>query len=768
MKTEKEISSFLKEKYNTTISTATIKQLYNAVGNLIEKTIAEKKRDDDFSRRAVYLSAEFLLGRLDLMNLVNLGLYDSVAKTLSDNGRNIKEFESVPDMALGNGGLGRLAACFLDSAATKSIKLDGYGIRYKYGIFKQKIKNKKQTEHPDEWVEYSNFLSVPNEEDKVTVEFKDQTVVAVPFDTAVIGYGGKTVNNLRLWEARAVNEFDYSLFDNGFYQKATEQKIKAESISYVLYPNDNTTNGKKLRLKQEYFMCSATIQDMIRRLKRNGKDISEFAHFYAVQLNDTHPALAIPELVRLLTNEGVEFDYALNVAKATFCYTNHTVMPEALEKFGVPLFKSVLPNVFEIIMKINSALKKELKEKGIKDLSGFLIVDNGVIHMAKMATFLSRSINGVAKIHTEIVKNSLLKNWYEIYPERFNNKTNGITQRRWLLLSNPELSHFITARIGDNWITNLPLLSSLKDYQTDLSSISEFRIIKQLKKQELSKYILEKSGEKINPEFIFDIQVKRIHEYKRQLLNALSIMDTYLSLKDGTLKNFTPTAYLIGGKSASGYLRAKSIINLILEIKEKIESDSQMKDLIKVSFLENYNVSYAEKIIPAAEVSEQISTAGMEASGTGNMKFMLNGAVTLGTMDGANIEIVEKAGKENNYIFGLDVDGVRKLEGHYNPLEIYEENERIRRVLDTLVDGSLKGDFKDIYDSLLFSNGFEKADKYFVLADFIPYCETRKRLNDDYKDSDLFFKKCLMNTASAGDFSSDETVKKYAREIWKV
>jgi starch phosphorylase len=701
------------------------------------------------------------------MNLYNIGEYDTVKEILKNNGKDINELEQIPDHALGNGGLGRLAACFLDSAATKKIALNGYGIRYKYGIFKQKIENSKQVEYPDDWTVFGDPLAVKREEDAVEVSFKNLTVLAIPYDTAVIGYGAKCVNTLRLWEAKAKNEFNLNAFNNGLYDVSVAEKTAAESISAVLYPNDNTQNGKKLRLMQEYFFSSASIQDMLRKLKRENVDVKQFAAYFSIQLNDTHPAIATAELVRLLINEGVDFNFALNVAKGAFSYTNHTVMPEALEKFEVPLFKSVIPNLYPIIVKINSALKKELKEKGIEDPTDYLITDGKTIHMSRLCIYLSHSVNGVAEIHTQILKQNVLNNWYKLYPERFNNKTNGITQRRWLLLSNPELSHFITQRIGEGWITNLTELSQLKQIATD-ENISEFKIIKQLKKQQFSQYLFKTTGEKINPEFIFDTQVKRIHEYKRQFMNILSVLDTYTRLKNGTLKDFTPTAFFVGGKAAPGYFRAKSIINLILSVKEKIDADKTVNDLIKVVFLENYNVSLAEKIIPATEISQQISTAGTEASGTGNMKFMLNGAVTCGTLDGANIEIIDAAGEENNYIFGLDVEGVKKVKPHYNPMQIYEENQRIRGVVDMLIDGSLNGDFKEIYDSLLFSSNFQHADTYLVLADFISYCNTRDQINRDYKNENEFFKKCYFNTASAGRFSSDITVAEYNKDIWRV
>lgn len=770
MKIKKEIIRILNEKYQKTVSDATLNELYFAVGTALVNSVRDKWRISPLKRRACYLSAEFLVGRMIYSNLLNAGELESVKELLKENGRDINEFEDIEDAALGNGGLGRLAACFLDSAATQRIPLNGYGIRYKYGFFKQQIKDGEQVEYPDDWTKFGDPFGIKCEEDTVTVTFGKEKVKAVPYDSPVIGYGKKTVNNLRLWEAKAENEFDFSLFDKGLYDRAVAEKTNAENLSRTLYPNDNTEKGKKLRLKQEYFFSSASIQDMIRNLERNGISPDRFSEFYSVQLNDTHPTLAIVELVYRLCEKGVSFDYALNVAKGTFAYTNHTVMPEALERFDLKLFKSTLPHLFKTVVRINNALLKELRQKNIREekLSEYSIIDGNTIHMARMCIFASKSINGVAKIHTEIIKNKVLKNWYDIYPERFNNKTNGITQRRWLLLSNPELSRFITERIGDRWIYDLKELERLKPFCDDSDSIREFSKIKDIKKAQLSKTAEKQDGIILDPDFIFDTQVKRLHEYKRQLLNVLSVLDTYTRLKNGELHNYHPTVFLIGGKSAPGYKRAKDIIRLTNELSQKINNDPQTSSIIKLHFLKNYNVSYAEKIIPATNISQQISTAGCEASGTGNMKFMLNGAVTLGTLDGANIEIVNEAGEENNFIFGLKVQQIEKLREEYDPMKLYEENERIRKTLDCLIDGTFEGDFKELYDSLLIGAHYHKPDNYFLLADFISYCDTRDRANDNYKDRENFMRKCLINTASAGVFSSDRTIKEYARDIWKV
>ncbi len=770
MKIKKQIIKILNDRYRKDVESATLSQLYTAVAQSLVDRVYDKWKSRPLKRRACYLSAEFLMGRMIYSNLLNCGELSEVTELLKEHGRDINEFEQIEDSALGNGGLGRLAACFLDSAATQKIALDGYGIRYKYGFFKQDIKNGEQKEKPDDWTKFGDPFGIKKEEDTVIVNFGNEKVKAVPYDSPVISYGKKCVNNLRLWEAKAEKEFDFDLFDKGLYDKAVAEKTSAENLSRTLYPNDNSEKGKKLRLKQEYFFSSASIQDMLRNLKRNGISYESFASFYSIQLNDTHPAVAIPELVYRLCEKGVKFPFALNVAKGTFAYTNHTVMPEALEKFDLKLFKSTLPHLFPTVVKINNALLKELRQKNIPEekLSDYSIIENNTIHMARMCIFASHSINGVAKIHTEILKTRVLENWYNIYPERFNNKTNGITQRRWLMLSNPELSNFITERIGDRWIYNLGELKKLKPFCEDRNSIKEFSKIKDIKKSQLSAFCEKQEGIVLDPDFIFDTQVKRIHEYKRQLLNILSIIDIYNRLKNGELKNYHPTAFLIGGKSAPGYKRAKDIIRLTHAVADKINADPETSSVIKLHFLKNYNVSYAEKIIPATNISQQISTAGCEASGTGNMKFMLNGAVTLGTLDGANIEIVNEAGEENNFIFGLKVEEIEKIREDYNPSEIYENTPRIKNALNSLIDGTFEGDYKELYNSLLIGADYHKPDNYFLLADFVSYSNTRDRANENYKDRENFMRKCFLNTASAGIFSSDRTVKQYARDIWKV
>ena len=566
--------------------------------------------------------------------------------------------------------------------------------------------------------------------------------------------------------------------------KAFKEKNDAEAITAVLYPNDSTDAGKKLRLKQQYFFSSASLQDILKKYKaKYGNDFSKLSKEYAIQLNDTHPVVSVPELCRILVeNEGLSFNKALKICKEVFAYTNHTVMAEALEKWSIKLFKSVLPNVYKYVVKINNALIKDLEKMGITgtDVEKYQIIDNPyddnkawyIIHMARLAIYASHSTNGVAAIHTEILKNDALKEWYEIYPERFNNKTNGITQRRWLALANEELAGFINDKIGNGWITNLDELKKLEKFKSDKNVIKEFDAIKKIKKQQLAEYIKEKEGIDVNPNFIFDIQVKRLHEYKRQLLNAFSILDIYYGLKDGRIKDFTPTVFIFGAKAAPGYARAKGIIKFINEIAKMIANDPEVNDKLQVVFISNYCVSYAEKITPAADVSEQISTAGTEASGTGNMKFMLNGAVTLGTYDGANVEIVAEAGEENNYIFGARVEDLEKIKDSYDPKKIYNNNPRIKKVVDTLIDGTLSDDgtglFQNLYNSLFETLPWEKADKYYLLEDLMSYCDAKLQVNKDYADTLKFREKCFMNTANAGKFSSDRTILQYAKEIWEA
>ncbi len=765
----------------TDMKHADAKQLHNAVARAVMSTIIpvwnETELRHNEGRRAYYLSAEFLMGRAVFNNLYCAGLLKEAKEIFAENGVDIACLEEVEDAALGNGGLGRLAACFLDSAASCDIPLNGYGIRYRYGLFKQSIGNGFQQESADDWLAFGDAWSVRCEKDAVRVDFGDQAVLAVPYDTPIIGYGGKVINTLRLWQSESLKGFDFGAFDNQEYIKASESTILAEAISNVLYPNDNTEKGLRLRLKQQYFFVSASIQDIIRRYKASyGDDFSKFAQCYAIQLNDTHPTVAIPELIRIfMFKEGMSFKEAFDIAQKTCNYTNHTVMGEALEKWNIELFKSVLPTIYEIVLMINDHLKKYLASIGQtpNQTKQKLIVDGERIHMARMAIFASTYINGVAQLHTDILKNDVLKDWYEIFPERFQNKTNGITPRRWLGLCNEELSSLITEKIGDSWITDLSELKQLEKFVDDHDTIHRFMDIKKTKKQQLCDYIAKHEGVLLSPDFVFDIQVKRLHEYKRQLLNAFSIMDIYFRIKDGKLPDLQPTAFIFGAKAAPAYRRAKGIIKYINEIAKLVNNDPDTRDKLAVIFVQNYNVSYAEKLIPAADISEQISTAGLEASGTGNMKFMLNGAVTLGTYDGANVEIVEEAGWQNEYIFGARVEELDQIRATYNPKEkIYYTNERVKRVINTLVDGTFndgdKGMFGELFNSLINGASWHKPDNYFLLTDLEAYVDTKLRALYDYKNREVFSKKCWMNIANSGKFSSDRTVTQYAEELWKL
>lgn len=761
--------------YGKSIKEASKTELYNAVSKAAMKTLDSGWGLNSSKKKVCYLSMEFLVGRMIYSNLYNIGLLNQFIELMSENNIDIRVFEDIEDAALGNGGLGRLAACFLDSAATHGIVLNGYGIRYKFGLFKQKFEEGFQKELPDDWQKFGDPWSVCRKEDTVRVDFNNQSVLAVPYDMPVIGYGGKTINTLRLWQAEPVEAFNFELFNNQEYDKAVKNKNEAEAITSLLYPNDSTKEGKKLRIKQEYFFVGASLQDVIRKYKeKHGSDFSNFSSEYAFQLNDTHPVLAIPEFIRLLVeHENVSFAKAFRIAKEIFAYTNHTVMSEALEKWDVSLMKSVIPQVYNYISMLNNELIKELESFGIvtpEEQKKYLLIDDNTVHMARIAIFVSHSTNGVARLHTEILKSDALNEWYLLYPDRFNNKTNGITQRRWLALSNMELAGFITDKIGNSWITELDSIKKLEKYVDDQATLREYTGIKKVKKRQLAEYIYKHEGITVNPDFMFDIQVKRLHEYKRQLLNAFSILYIYYGLKEGRIKDFYPTVYIFGAKAAPGYYRAKGIIKYINEIAKMIAEDPEVNDKLQVVFVTNYNVSYAEKIMPAADVSEQISTAGTEASGTGNMKFMLNGAVTLGTYDGANVEIVEQAGMENNYIFGARVEDIEKIKDSYDPVKIYESNPRIKRLLDTLVDGTFDdggtGMFEDLYNSLLKGASWHEPDNYYILLDLPDYCEAKLKVNKDYHDQKLFRRKCFINTANAGKFSSDRTIKEYANEIW--
>lgn len=730
----------------------------------------------DGKKKAYYLSAEFLMGRALSNNLINLRKLEEMKEMLEGLGIDYNALEEAEsDAGLGNGGLGRLAACFLDSAATLNYSLTGYGIRYNYGIFEQQFINGYQVEKGDEWLSQGDSWSVRREDKKVLVTFKDQTVVAVPYDTPIIGFGGDTINTLRLWQSEAVNAFDFGAFNNQDYDKAVKEKNDAENISKVLYPNDSMEKGKILRLKQQYFFVSASLQDLIREHKKNHNDFKNFAKLHAVQLNDTHPAVAVPELVRLLGLEGVSFKKAMSIAVDTFAYTNHTILKEALEQWSVKLYKKILPDVYKIIVKIDNMMKKELLEKGVSEdkLSEFAIIADGNIKMAWLSIYGTHSTNGVAQLHTNILKETELREWYLLYPERFNNKTNGITQRRWLVEANPRLAEFITELLGDeSWITNLDNLKELKKFASDDEVIRRFIEIKKSKKKELKEYILAKEGVEIDENSVFDIQIKRLHEYKRQLLNAFHILYLYNRLKEDETFDITPRTFIFGAKAAPGYDRAKAIIKFINAIAELVNNDESIKGKIKVVFVENYGVSYAQRLFPAADISEQISTAGKEASGTGNMKFMLNGAPTIGTFDGANVEIVEEAGLENNYIFGLTVEQIEEIKDSYDPVKELKKNKRLEKVVNALTDGTfdLKPEetFEELKNSLLKGASWHTPDNYFVIKDFDAYVEAQEQVGEDFKNELEFYRKAFINMASAGKFSSDRTIEEYAKEIWNI
>lgn len=731
--------------YGDTLSSAAPHRLHECLGRAcmegIDALWRETEQRQAAGRRAFYFSAEYLVGRLVYSNLFNLGILDEVKAAFAEKGVDLACLEDIEDAALGNGGLGRLAACFLDSAATCGLPLTGYGLRYKYGLFKQSFdETGRQFESPDDWTKNGDPWSVRRDGLAVTVPMADGDAVCVPYDMPVIGYQSGTVGTLRLWQC-----------DEG-------------EITHVLYPDDSDEDGKRLRIRQQYVLSSASLQDILRHYRRvHGDELSELAAFTAVQLNDTHPAMSIPELIRLLMADGMAFEDAFALAQQVFAYTNHTVMGEALEKWDMALLRSVVPEVCDVIVLIDEKLKRDYPG------SGLYIINDGRVHMANLSVYVSSAVNGVAEIHSEILKNDLFRDWYALFPERFQNKTNGITPRRWLGLSDPELCALFRSRIGGGFLTDLTRLEGMKAHLDD-ETVRQFNAVKQLKKQQLCDFIAEREGIRLDPGFIFDVQIKRLHEYKRQLLNALCIADLYLSIKDGTLTDFPPTVFLFGAKAAPGYVRAKSVIRYINRLAALINGDPAVDGLMKIVFVQDYNCSYAEHIIPAADISEQISPAGTEASGTGNMKLMLNGAVTLGTLDGANVEIVREAGRDNNYVFGATVEELKKKSRRYRARSIYKKDARVKRAVDTLIDGTVETDegLRELYTSLLDGASWHKADHYFILYEFESYRETKLRALRDCADRLSFGRKGLINAASAGLFSSDRTVRQYAEEIWKI
>ena len=757
----------LKYTYDVSLTDATPQELHEALGQAVMMAISDNwshsKKTRMHERKAYYISAEYLIGRLVYSNLFNLGILDEMKKLFAQRGVDLAVLEDIEDDALGNGGLGRLAACFLDSAASTNIPLSGYGLRYKFGLFKQSFDgNGSQVEKADDWTKFGDPWSYRRYNHTVKIKFPEHTVLAVPYDVPIIGYDTNNVGTLRLWQCEAEQELDFNAFNDQDYLRALDAKNKAEDITRVLYPNDSTWEGKRLRIKQQYVLSSASLQDMLRTFKlAHGNDLTQFSTYYAVQLNDTHPAMSIPELIRLLMLEGMSFEQAFDVAQKTFSYTNHTVMGEALEKWPLDLMRSVVPEIVDIICRIDAKLKQEHPNL-------FIIRDN-VAHMANLSVYVGTYVNGVAEIHTQILKDDCFHDWYCVYPDRFQNKTNGITPRRWIGLCNPELTEMIRELVGGDFLKDLDIIGKLKDQIND-ETVARFNAIKRLKKEQLCSVIAKHEGVMLNPDFIFDVQVKRLHEYKRQLLNILSVVDIYFRLKEGRLPDFHPTVYLFGAKSAPGYARAKAIIRYINRVARMINNDPAVADKLKVVFVQNYNCSYAEHIIPAADISEQISPAGTEASGTGNMKLMLNGAVTLGTLDGANVEIAKEAGHENEYIFGHTVEQLRQAEPTYYARGIYDTNADLRRSINTLVDGTVPTDDgqRDLFHALLDGSGWDKADHYFLLLDYQSYLDAKLQANYDYADRMAFGRKCLMNVASAAKFSSDRTIRQYASEIWHI
>ena len=723
-----------------------------------------------------YFSAEFLMGRALLNNLSNLGMVDEAREALAALGKDLSVvLEEEPDAALGNGGLGRLAACFLDSCATLDLPVAGYGILYRYGLFKQLFDNGFQTEHPDPWMEEGYPFVIRREEEQRIVRYADLTVRAIPYDMPITGYGTQNVNTLRLWKAEPMEEFDYDAFNSQRFTDAIVDRERTMDISRVLYPNDTTFEGKVLRVRQQYFFCSASLQAIVDNyVAEHGSDLRGFAEYNAIQLNDTHPVLAIPELMRILMDEhGLGWEDAWNVVSRTFAYTNHTVLAEALETWDIHIFDRLFPRISEIVREIDRRFRIDMSERGVDGatIDYMAPVAGNTVRMAWIACYASYSINGVAALHTEIIKRETLKEWYAIWPERFNNKTNGVTPRRWLKQCNPRLATLLDEVTGsDRWVTDLDVLS---EYTGAGNSELYARLaqIKHANKVDFAAWIKDREGVEIDPDAIYDVQIKRLHEYKRQLLNAFYVLDLYFRIKDNPALDVPKRVFIFGAKAAPGYIRAKAIIKLINTIADLVNNDPDINGRIKVVFVHNYNVSPAEHIIPAADISEQISMAGKEASGTSNMKFMMNGALTLGTLDGANVEILEAVGEENAYIFGATDDELPELRRHYDPRWHYENVPGLKRVIDALTDGTLddsnSGWFHDLRWSLL-ESGYEPADVYYVLGDFASYRETKDRMAQDYRDQEGWSRKAWINITRSGRFSSDRTISDYAREVWHI
>ena len=785
------------------IEEATEQQIFQAVGYAVKDAImdawiaTQKEYDKSDPKIVYYMSMEFLMGRALGNNLINLTFYDEVKEALEEIGLDLNTIEDQePDAALGNGGLGRLAACFLDSLATLGYAAYGCGIRYRYGMFKQQIVDGYQVEVPDMWLKNGNPFELRRPEYAKTVKFGGyvrvenrngrnmfiqegyQSVLAVPVDLPIVGYGNNVINTLRIWDAEAINSFELDRFDKGEYEKAVEQENLARNLVEVLYPNDNHMAGKELRLKQQYFFVSASVQEAIAKYKKKHSDIRKFYEKATFQLNDTHPTVAVAELMRILMDEeGLEWDEAWDVTTKTCAYTNHTIMAEALEKWPIELFSRLLPRIYQIVEEINRRFVNQIQEQypgNYEKVKKMAIIMDGQVKMAHLAIVAGYSVNGVARLHTEILKKQELKDFYEMMPQKFNNKTNGITQRRFLLHGNPLLAKWVTAHVGDEWITDLPKIKELTLYVDDEKAQHEFMNIKYQNKVRLAKYIKEHNNIDVDPRSIFDVQVKRLHEYKRQLMNILHVMYLYNQIKEHPDMDFYPRTFIFGAKAAAGYMRAKLTIKLINSVADVINNDASINGKLKVVFIEDYRVSNAEWIFAAADVSEQISTASKEASGTGNMKFMLNGAVTLGTMDGANVEIVEEVGEENAFIFGMSAEEVIALEnqGGYDPSQLFNTDQDIRHVLMQLINGEYSPNdperFRELYNALLIDGGYNRPDPYFILKDFRSYAEAQKRVEAAYRDEKGWARMAMLNVAHAGKFTSDRTIQEYVDDIWKL
>ena len=803
---QKTVKDNVKTLYRKKIGEASKQEIFQAVSYAVKDIIiddwlaTQEAYQKEDAKIVYYMSMEFLMGRALGNNLINMTAYKEVKEALEEMGLDLNVHEDEePDAALGNGGLGRLAACFLDSLATLNYPAYGCGIRYRYGMFKQKIKDGYQVETPDNWLKNGNPFELRRTEYAKEVRFggtvrfeKDpetgrdkfiqegyESVRAIPYDMPIVGYGNHVVNTLRIWDAEAITDFQLSEFDRGNYHKAVEQENLAKTIVEVLYPNDNHYAGKELRLKQQYFFISASLQALIAKYKReHGNDVRKLYEKVAIQMNDTHPTVAVPELMHLLIDqEGLTWEEAWEITTKTCAYTNHTIMAEALEKWPIDLFKKLLPRIYQIVQEIDRRFVEDVRAKypgNEEKVKKMAILWDGQVRMANMAIVAGYSVNGVAQLHTEILKNQELKDFYQMFPEKFNNKTNGITQRRFLAHGNPLLADWVTDKIGDGWITDLSKIANLKPLVNDEEARREFMQIKHQNKIRLAKYIKEHNGIEVDPNSIFDVQVKRLHEYKRQLLNILHVMYLYNQIKEHPEMSFYPRTFIFGAKAAAGYQRAKETIKLINSVAEVVNNDRSINGKLKVVFIEDYRVSNAELIFAAADVSEQISTASKEASGTGNMKFMLNGAPTLGTMDGANVEIVEEVGMENAFIFGLSSEEVINYEnnGGYNPIDIYFNDWELKRVVDQLMDGTYAhGDhnmYKNLYNSLLNTQCTDRADTYFILKDFRSYAEAQKKVEEAYRDQNRWSKMAMMQTACCGKFSSDRTIEEYVKDIWKL